>query len=100
MGKRLWVGITWPSAIITAIIGTWLLYERSQYLSPWMQAKLGLVTALHYHFACHKIYSDMRRTITEWGQWVEDLGGGNSFPFAIVFLVVCKASTRFTLARG
>ena len=104
MSRRLWMGITWPSALLTAILGPWLLYERSQYLdTPWMQAKLGLVGLLYlYHFACHKIYLDMQKDYYGMGSlglrvWNEV---ATLFLFAIVFLVVCKSFDALYLSAG
>jgi len=55
MERRLFFGITWPSAILTTGLGVWLLnYNFAYYLkAPWMQAKLGLVLILWcYHLSC------------------------------------------------
>ena len=104
MSRRLWMGITWPSAILTAILGLWLLYERSQYIdTPWMQAKLALVGLLYlYHFACHKIYLDMQKDY--YGMESMGLRVWNEvatlFLFAIVFLVVCKRFDALYLGAG
>src|SRR5665647_2229409 len=45
MQKRLWYGITWPSAILTLIFGTWigLLYGS---LPTWLLVKLIFVLSL------------------------------------------------------
>jgi putative membrane protein len=63
MIRRLWFGITWPSAILTLIFGTWmgLLYGS---IPQWLWIKLGFVTALYaYQFSLHKIYSDQMKGI-------------------------------------
>ncbi len=57
MIKRLWMGITWPSAILTLIFGTWMgiLYGS---IPAWLWIKLGFVAGLYaYHFTLQKIYS-------------------------------------------
>lgn len=58
MMKRLWYGITWPSAIITLIMGLWvllynqwhlLLFEKAGF---WLLLKLILVVFLYlYHYS-------------------------------------------------
>ena len=56
MIKRLWLGITWPSALLTLVFGTWmaLLYG---FIPGWLWAKLGFVFCLYfYHFSIHRIY--------------------------------------------
>ncbi|MDO9373531.1 MAG: CopD family protein [Ferruginibacter sp.] len=58
MIRRLWLGITWPSAILTLIFGVWL----ATYFNPvpqWLWIKLGFVVVLYaYHFTLQKIYRD------------------------------------------
>ena len=58
MIRRLWLGITWPSAILTLVFGVWL----ASFFNPipqWLWIKLGFVVVLYgYHFTLQKIYSD------------------------------------------
>lgn len=69
MIKRLWLGITWPSAILTIIFGGWIAWITSAtYFSPvtqsWILIKLGFVAALYaYHFTLQRIYSDQMKGI-------------------------------------
>lgn len=62
MMRRLWFGITWPSAILTAIMGTWVLFNGNWnvvLLTPdglWLQLKLVLVVLLYiYHYTLHRL---------------------------------------------
>ncbi len=55
MERRLYYGITWPSAVVTTLLGLWLICYNPEYYmkSGWMHAKLGLVLLLWmYHLAC------------------------------------------------
>lgn len=55
MERRLYFGITWPSAIITTVLGLSLITYNYQYYlkAGWMHAKLGLVVLLWvYHLLC------------------------------------------------
>lgn len=55
MEKRLYYGITYPAAVLTTILGLWLLsYNPSYYLREgWMHTKLFLVGILwSYHLGC------------------------------------------------
>ncbi|KTD75062.1 protoporphyrinogen oxidase HemJ [Legionella waltersii] len=55
MERRLYYGITWPSAILTTVLGISLLsFNYNYYLNaPWMHAKLTLVLLLWmYHLLC------------------------------------------------
>ena len=63
MIKRLWLGITWPSAILTLIFGGWMasLYGS---IPQWLAIKLVFVVLLYtYHFTIHKIYKEEMRGI-------------------------------------
>src|SRR6516225_10338376 len=63
MIRRLWLGITWPSAILTLIFGswTWILYGS---FPPWLAIKLVFVLGLFlYHFSLHIIYAQQIRGI-------------------------------------
>src|ERR1043165_9951628 len=58
MIKRLWLGITWPSAILTLIFGVWMGFFYGS-IPTWLWIKLGFVAALYiYHFTLQKIYSE------------------------------------------
>jgi putative membrane protein len=97
MQKRLWYGITWPSAIITLILAITLLMNWTYYLKmPWMHIKLSFVLLLYvYHFICQRMFSNLqndRKTYTSkflrlWNEVATIL------LFAIVFLVVLKTTT-------
>jgi protoporphyrinogen IX oxidase len=55
MERRLYYGITWPAAIVTSILGCWLIrYNFDYYLhAGWMHMKLSLVLVLWvYHVLC------------------------------------------------
>ncbi|HEV7329843.1 MAG TPA: CopD family protein [Flavisolibacter sp.] len=63
MIKRLWLGITWPSAILTLIFGPWVMLNGNwdQVLGDkngrWLLVKLVFVVLLYaYHFSLHAIY--------------------------------------------
>ena len=101
MSRRLWMGITWPSSILTAITGPWLLVKFPGFLvQPWMHLKLSLVVLLYaYHLYCHKIFNEQQRgeynlDSTQLRIWNEI---ATLFLFAIVFLVVCKSLTNWTI---
>jgi len=95
MAKRLWFGITWPSAILTLIFGFWVLYYRWGYMElGFMHAKLGFVFLLYiYHLICQRQFSELQKGIAKWSSnqlriWNE---GATVLLFAIVFLIVLKS---------
>jgi len=63
MIRRLWMGITWPSAILTVIFGGWMAYLYGS-IPQWLWIKLGFVAGLYaYHFTLQKIYADEMKGI-------------------------------------
>jgi putative membrane protein len=59
MMKRLWYGITWPSAILTLIFGPWMwyLYTGFNGLPDWLFVKLLFVLGLYaYHMSLHQLF--------------------------------------------
>ena len=94
MQRRLWFGITWPSAVLTVIFGVWMLILRPDFLeNVWMYAKLGIVVLLLlYHFYCERIYRTIGRGITPHSPLFLRFfnEGATIFLFSIVFLVVLK----------
>ena len=92
MQKRLWYGITWPSAILTLIFGTWMgiLYGS---LPTWLLVKLFFVGALFiYHISLHVIFRQQQKEIFKYTSqqlriWNEV---ATIFLIAIVMLAVVK----------
>lgn len=90
--KRLWYGITWPSAILTAIFGPWLFYLYGSF-PDWLMIKLIFVLGLYvYHFVCHSIFKNHQKGVLKYSSmqlriWNEV---ATIFLIAIVFIVVLK----------
>jgi protoporphyrinogen IX oxidase len=70
MMKPLWYGITWPSAILTLILGLTILFKGGWYhmlLEPagsWLLIKLFFVAGLYgYHFSLQYIYNQQIKGI-------------------------------------
>lgn len=95
--SRLWMGITWPSAILTLIFGSWLLFvHRSGYLSMgFMHIKLTLVLLLYvYHFACQYIYNQLQKGVYKYSSmklriWNEV---ATILLVGIIFIIVLKSA--------
>jgi putative membrane protein len=100
MTKRLWLGITWPSAVLTLIFGAWLFYLYG-YFPQWLMIKLCFVLGLYvYHFSLHLIYKQQSRGIFRYSSqqlriWNEV---ATLFLVAIVMLVVVKQNLSFLWA--
>ena len=94
MIKRLWLGITWPSAILTLIFGGWMWYLLGA-LPTWLLVKFGFVAGLFaYHMSLHLLYQQQikgsfRYSSQQLRIWNEV---ATLFLVAIVFLAVVKQS--------
>ena len=92
MIKRLWFGITWPSAILTLIFGIWLWHLYGM-MPVWLEIKFGFVAALYlYHLSVHALYRQQMRGLFKYSSqylriWNEV---ATVFLVAIVMLVVVK----------
>ncbi len=99
MEKRLWLIITWPSAIITSIFAFTMLYLNPYYLKmPWMHVKLAFVLALYvYHGVCHKIYKELQSDTIKYSSTKLRVLNEIStvILIAVVFLVVVKSAINW-----
>jgi len=92
MIRRLWLIITWPSAILTAIFGPWVMGLMGA-IPTWLIIKLCFVAGLYlYHFSLQSIYKQQMKGIFKWSSqrlriWNEV---ATIFLVAIVMLVVVK----------
>jgi putative membrane protein len=104
MMKRLWFGITWPSAILTLVLGITLLFKGGlntvlfDEKGRWLLIKLCFVLLLYvYHFSLHKIYKQQTKNIFKYSSqqlriWNEM---ATIFLVAIVMLATVKDSMSF-----
>lgn len=97
MSKRLWYGITFPSAILTLIFGPLVMWQ-GHYLEgfgfyTWLHVKLGFVVLLYcYFYSLHKIFQQEQKGIFKYSSkqlriWNEV---ATIFLVAIVMLAVVK----------
>jgi protoporphyrinogen IX oxidase len=97
MIKRLWLGITWPSCVLTVILGTWLTFLLGT-IPGWLAIKIIFVVGLVlYHLSLHLIYSQQMNgifkfTSSQLRMWNEV---ATLFLVAIVLLVVVRADMSF-----
>lgn len=100
MMKRLWYGITWPSAILTLIFGPWMwyLYSTFNVLPQWLFIKLLFVLGLYaYHISLHFIFKQQVKGMLKYSSqqlriWNEI---ATIFLVAIVMLATVKESMSF-----
>ena len=99
MMKRLWYGITWPSAILTLVFGLLVLFKGGwvkillEPVGRWLLIKLIFVLFLYlYHFSLHKIFLQQVKGIFRYSSqqlriWNEV---ATIFLIAIVMLAVVR----------
>jgi protoporphyrinogen IX oxidase len=97
--KRLWYGITWPSAILTWIFGIWLIIITYGFQIPnWLWVKICFVLGLTiYHLLCGRIFrqlqnDDCRYSGMKMRIWNEV---ATVFLVAIIFIVILKDTTEW-----
>ena len=92
MIRRLWLGITWPSAVLTLIFGPWVWLIMGSTPS-WLVIKLVFVVILYlYHFSLHILYREQQKGVFRFSShslriWNEV---ATLLLFAIVFLATVK----------
>lgn len=97
MIRRLWFGITWPSAILTLVFGPLVWYKLYSFsvLPSWLLVKLIFVIGLYaYFFTLHAIYKQQSKGTFKYSSqqlriWNEV---ATIFLVAIVMLAVVKES--------
>lgn len=104
MMRRLWYGITWPSAVLTLIFGLSVMlhgnWEKSltEPSGRWLLVKLFFVFGLYlYHFTLHKIFKQQLNGTFKYSSqqlrlWNE---AATVFLIAIVMLATVKQSISF-----
>lgn len=99
MERRLWYIITWPSCILTLILGPWLLVIYPLWLTqPWMHLKLFFILILiFYQVYGHKVFKRLQSNPGAYKSFFLRLMNevGTLLLVAIVFLVVMKNSVSW-----
>lgn len=105
MEKRLWYGITWPSAMATFILGPWLflVYFPNYLFQGFFILKLCFVFLLAlYHLQCHYIYRQLRKDIFRYSSFKLRIfnEAASILLVAIVFLIKVRNSNTLWFALG
>jgi protoporphyrinogen IX oxidase len=92
MTRRLWLGITWPSAILTLIFGPWIWILMGS-TPHWLVVKLVFVIILYlYHFSLHILYREQQRGIFRFSS--QKLRIWNELATLLLFAIVFLASVK------
>jgi putative membrane protein len=94
MQKRLLYGITWPSAVLTALLGARLLMIYP--LTGWLKVKLIFVVLLYlYHFSLQFIFRQQSKNLFTYSG--QQLRLWNEVPTLFLFTIVFLATLKNTL---
>jgi protoporphyrinogen IX oxidase len=107
MMNRLWYGITWPSAIITLVMGIIVLIE-SPYVAIlfkadgiWLLLKLILVVFLYlYHFSLHLILKQQIAGVFKYSSDQLRLWNEVATIFLITIVILIVVKNAFSLIWG
>jgi protoporphyrinogen IX oxidase len=92
MIRRLWLGITWPSAVLTLIFGPWLWILMGG-TPDWLAVKLVFVIILYlYHFSLHILYREQQKGIFRFSS--QNLRIWNEIATLLLFAIVFLASVK------
>ena len=103
MIKRLWLGITWPSAILTLILGPWVMIKGNWDKTlgdeggRWLLIKLIFVLLLYvYHFTLHALYKQQARGIFKYSS--QQLRIWNEVATIFLVPIVMLASVKSSIS--
>ena len=99
MIRRLWLGITWPSAMLTLIFGPWMWIMMGS-TPRWLVVKLIFVILLYgYHLSLHVLYREQQKGIFRFSSQVLRIWNemATLLLFAIVFLASVKQSLSWII---
>ena len=99
MTKRLWLIITWPSAILATVLAIVLFVLNPGLINfDWMKVKLVFVFILWlYHIKTDFIYKELQNDVINYSSnfmryWNE---GATIILFAVIFLITLKSATNW-----
>ena len=100
MIKRLWLGITWPSAILTLIFGTWMGFLYGS-IPEWLWIKLAFVVGLYvYHFSLQKIYKEQMKGVFRYTSQQLRLWNEVATVFLVAIVVIASVKQSISIVWG
>jgi putative membrane protein len=107
MIRRLWLGITWPSAILTLILGPWVMlngnWEKTLLDSSgrWLLIKLCFVVLLYcYHYSLHSIYKQQSKGVFKYSSQKLRIWNEVATIFLIAIVMLATVKQAISLVWG
>ncbi len=100
MIRRLWFGITWPSAVLTLIFGPIMWYLMGA-LPQWLMIKLAFVIGLYaYHFSLHAIYRQQARGVFKYSSQQLRIWNEVATIFLVAIVMLAEVKQNMSWAWG
>ncbi len=100
MIRRLWYGITWPSAVLTMIFGGWLWYLLG-YTPSWLLIKICIVGGLYlYHFSLQRIAGHQLKGIFKYSSYQLRIWNEVATIFLIVIVMIVVVKQEMSIVWG
>jgi protoporphyrinogen IX oxidase len=100
MIRRLWMGITWPSAILTLIFGPWMLYLMGT-VPLWLWIKMSFVLGLYlYHFSLQVIYRQQQKGIFQYSSAKLRIWNEVATIFLVAIVMLAEVKQNMSWAWG
>lgn len=100
MIKRLWLGITWPSALLTLVFGTWMAFLYGS-IPVWLWVKLGFVAGLYgYNYTLQKIYSQQMKGIFSYSSYQLRIWNEVATLFLVAVVMIVTVKTAMSWVYG
>ena len=100
MIKRLWFGITWPSAVLTLVFGSWMLYLFGS-VPAWLGIKIAFVAGLYlYHLSLHNIYRQQIKGVFKYSSTQLRLWNEVATIFLIAIIMLVEVKQAMSLWWG
>jgi putative membrane protein len=100
MIQRLWLGITWPSAILTLIFGVWMGFLLGS-IPQWLWIKIGFVVGLYiYHLSLQKIYSEQKKGVFRFTSMQLRIWNEIATIFLVAIVMIVSVKQSISLVWG
>ncbi|HYF32890.1 MAG TPA: CopD family protein [Chitinophagaceae bacterium] len=100
MIRRLWLGITWPSAVLTIGLGLYL-WQLLGTAFPWLMIKLGFVAGLVlYHLSLHVIYMQQMRGVFRYSSMQLRIWNEVATVFLVAIVMLATVKQEISVVWG
>jgi putative membrane protein len=100
MIQRLWLGITWPSAVLTLIFGVWMGFLYGS-VPQWLWIKISFVLGLYiYHFTLQKLYTEQKKGLFRYSSMQLRIWNEIATIFLVAIVMIVSVKQSISLVWG